>query len=175
MPQAGWASRNACGQICASRELDGAGRNLERVVVPLEDRRRRREDAEHGIRLTCGCQRDVEPADLGRACRTDCGARCARKHLRAEADAEHGNLCCEDLAQELLLALEPGEAIVLIRVHRAAEDHHRVVARGRIGRSAVGHRPPLERVPTRLDRLVEDAARNGRAVVDREHAHRVRL
>ena len=44
---------------------------------------------------------------------------------------KHGNLGGEHVAEKLFLALEPGEAIVLVGMHRAAEDHHRVVARRR--------------------------------------------
>ena len=124
-------------------------------MVPLEDGRASREDAQDRIRGAVGGERDVEPADLGRARRPDRGACRAREHLRAETDAEHRHPVGEDLAQELLLASEPAEAVVLIRVLRAAEHHHGVVARGPVRRASFRHEPPLEHVSSRLDGLVE--------------------
>ena len=60
------------------------------------------------------------------------------EHLRAEADAEDRDPRGEHVAQELLLVREPGEAVVLVRMHGAAEDHDRVVARRRSGEPPSG-------------------------------------
>ena len=100
-------------------------------------------------------------------------AGCAREHLCSEAHPEHGDFGGEDVLQEPLLAREPLEAVVLIRVLRAAEDHDGVVARRALGRAALGHLPADERVAGRLDGLVEHTSWHARAVGDREDAHRV--
>ena len=81
----------------------------------------------------------------------------------------------ERAAEEGSLALEPVEAVVLVGVHRAAEDHHRAVARGRLRLAPERDDPALEVVPRGLGDLVEDAARNTGPVRDRQHAHRATL
>ena len=149
-----------------------ARRKRERVVVPLEDGCASRQYAQDRIGGAVSGERDVEPADLGHARRADMGARRAREHLRAETHSEDRHLVGEDLAQELLLASEPAEAVVLIRVLRATEDHHSVVARRPVRRASFRHEPALEHVPSRFDGLVEQAARDGRPVGDGEHSHR---
>ena len=114
----------------AACELDAALREVERVVVPLEDRgarragrraRRRRRPA--GVSETSS--QPISGALAGRTAR----AGGAREHLRAEADPEDRDPGREHVREELLLVREPVEAVVLVRVHRAAEDHDGVVAR----------------------------------------------
>ncbi len=96
----------------------------------------------------------------------------AREHLRSEAHPEHRDLGCEHVAQELLLACKPFEAVVLIRVLRAAEHHDGVVARRGVGHAAVGHLPAFEYVAGVLDGFVEHPTGHARAVRDGEDAHR---
>ena len=64
---------------------------------------------------------------------------------------------------------------VLVGVHRAAEDHHRVPA-ARLARRAIPVRddPAVELVASLDDDLLEEPATTGlrRVVDDREHAHR---
>src|SRR3954453_11945668 len=94
-----------------ARELDGAGGEVVRVVVPLERVEARRQPAEEGIVVGlggvlqgeragvrqraedwmvvgCGGAPDGNPADLRLAGGTDVRARGLREQLRAEADAE---------------------------------------------------------------------------------------
>jgi hypothetical protein len=96
-----------------------------------------------------------------------------REHLRTEAHAEHRDLGGEDVPEEPLLAREPFEAVVLIRVLGAAEHHHGVVARRGLGRAAIGHLPALECVSGRLHGLLEHSTGHARAVGDGEGAHSV--
>jgi hypothetical protein len=141
-------------------------------VVPLERVRRGRERAEHGVLAALGRQLDLEPADLGRGRGADPRTGRPCEHLGAEADAEGGDAALERLDEELGLAREPREVVVLVGVHRPAEDEHGVVGGRRLREPAEGDLPALEPVPGRLDDLVEDAAGDVRAVGDGEDAHR---
>ena len=134
IPQAGRPStRNDCRHDGAVGEGHTARRKGEGVVVPLEEGRARGERAEDRIRLSGLGERDLVPADLRRAHAADGRAGGAGEHLRAEAYAEDRYLRGEDVLQERLLALQPGEAVVLVGMLGAAEDHDRVVAPRRLG------------------------------------------
>jgi hypothetical protein len=98
-------------------------------------------------------------------------ARGAGEHLPAEADAEDRDSVGEGLAQERLLGREPVVPVVLVRVHRAAERHDRVVGGGRSGAAIRRDGPPLETVPGGLDDLLEHPARDARPVREGENAH----
>src|SRR5262249_13231529 len=92
--------------------------------------------------------------------------------LDAEADAEDRYVPVEQALDEQVLLAEPGVAVVLVGVHRAAEDEHGVVVvdRPRRGR-APGEAPLLEVVARGLCRPVEDAAPRVRAVKDGQDVH----
>jgi len=95
-----------------------------------------------------------------------------RDQLSAEADAKHGNVQVEQSLDEEVLLAEPGMVVVLVGMHRAAEDEHRavVVDRPRRRRSP-GEAPLLELVPARGDRLEEHACAHGLAVDEPEDLH----
>ncbi len=86
-------------------------------------------------------------------------ARGAGDQLRPEADTEQGHACLEGGTDERGLAGEPRMLRVLVGVHRAPEDHDRVVRR-RVGLvRPVRRHPALVRVPgLDRDRLEQPAA-----------------
>ena len=88
------------------------------------------QDADHRIGETGVVDVDLVPADLRRRGRADVRADRARDQLRAEADAEERHFAVDRLADERGLVGEPRMLCVLVGVHRAAEDHDRVVASG---------------------------------------------
>ena len=80
----------------------------------------------------------------------------SRKELRAEADAENRLVQVEDPLDEERLLAQPRVAVVLVGVHRAAEDEDRAVVVDRPRRRlAPGEAPLLEVVPTLPDDLAE--------------------
>ena len=103
----------------------------------------------------------------------------ARDQLGAEADAEERHLVLDRLADEGRLVGEPRMLGVLVGMHRAAEDHDRVVPLRVVERRGVVVRDahPLEPVAALLDEILEQAAAAGRSglVDDREDAHPVSL
>ena len=114
------------------------------------------------------------PSHLGIGGAADARARGPGDQLRAEADPEERNLTIERSADERGLVREPGMLGVLVRVHRAAEDHDRVVALRRVGlRTAVDGDPALQHVAALPDEVLEQAPAAGRRglVDDREDAH----
>ena len=116
-------------------------------------------------------QLDREPADLGLGRGHHRRVGGAREQLRAEADAERRQAEVEQPLQEERLLAQPRMVVVLVRVHRAAEDHHR----------AVGVERPRDRRPPGEAPLVEPVAalerdlaeRAGAAVVAVDHAEHV--
>ena len=63
----------------------------------------------------------IQP-DLGLARGAHLGARRLRDQLRAQADAEERRAALEVLDEERVLAAQPRVLLVLVGVHRAAED-----------------------------------------------------
>jgi len=144
--------------------------------MPLESRERLRQRAEDGIVAAGLCQLDVVPADLRLWQRADPRARRAREELHAEADSEHRRPAREQLLQPIRLGAKPGMRVVVIRVHRAAEDEYRVIRLERPGRrSAPREAPFVEPVAALLDRRREELGACIVAVDDREHVHRAQL
>ena len=80
-----------------------------------------------------------------------------------------GTLTLEQSADELVLVTKPGVVLVLVGVHRAAEDDHRsvVVERPRSG-GAPREAPLLVAVACLLDHLGEHSSTGVRPVDDRE-------
>ena len=165
MPQAGCrrGGTPACRSLLRASSTPSA-RDLERVVVPLEHRRRGRRTPSTGRRRPAGVTVDVEPSDLRRARGPDRRSGGAREHLRSQADPEDRDPGREHVGEELLLVREPVEAVVLVRVHRPAEDHDGVVVRGRIGRAPVRDLPASRGCgrPPRPPRRRPRPARSGR-------------
>ena len=158
----------------ASGEQLGVGGKLEGVVVPLEGVDPAGEHADDRVLQPGIIEDDLVPSHLGIGGAADARARGAGDQLRAEADPEERNLTIERSADERGLVREPGMLGVLVRVHRAAEDHDRVVALRRVGlRTAVDRDPALQHVAALPDEVLEQAPAAGRRglVDDREDAH----
>ena len=103
--------------------------------MPLEGVDALGQDAEHGIGAAGLVHVDGVPADLGARGRADVRADGAGDQLRAEADAEERHLAVDRLADEVGLVGEPRVLAVLVGMHRAAEDHDRVVPLGCVERA----------------------------------------
>jgi hypothetical protein len=89
----------------------------------------------------------------------------------ARRDPEGGDAGVEGAAQELGLPRKPRKALVLVRVHRASEDHDRVVGLGLVRRAPERHRPAFEPVAGAHGFIVEDATLHRGAVGDRQDTH----
>ena len=77
------------------------------------------------------------------------------------------------LLEQAQLRPQPAVPGVLVGVHRAAEDEHRV---GLLRPRARDRHPPLDELVARVaDRLAEDARADARAVCEREHPHPTEL
>src|SRR5207247_2222164 len=117
---------------------------------------------------------DGEPADLGLLQWIHRSVRRLRDELRAEADSQDRRVQIEQPLQEEVLLLQPGMMIVLVGVHRAAEDEHRAVCVERTGqRLAPGKAPLLEPVAALADDVAEHARAHARAMDDCQHLHQL--
>ena len=114
-------------------------------------------------------QLDRKPADLRLARAEDLCAGRPRDELRAEADAEQRRAVVEQALEPAQLRRQPAVALVLVGMHRAAEDDHGVGTLWR--RAAELYRPLDELVPGVLHGVGEDAGTNARAVRDCEDTH----
>src|SRR3990172_9044823 len=107
----------------APGEWDGAGGKGELVVVPLKRRKPLGERAEDGVALGLGEPLELVPADLRLGYAAHLRAERLGEELAAEADAENGYARVDVRTDEVVLVAEPGVAVLLVGVHRAAEDH----------------------------------------------------
>ena len=80
------------------------------------------------------------------------------EHLRAKADAEHGNLAFEEQPHQLLLVSQPGQHLLLVDLCLGADHDGRVQALGGRRRALVRN-PFHELVAGDAGRLSEDARR----------------
>src|SRR5262249_38281493 len=90
-----------------------------------------------------------------------------------EADAEYGRPQRNQPLHELVLLAEPRMLLLLIGVHRAAENEHRVEVLERARQLARG-RPPLNELVTAFaNRVAEHPFAHVPAVHDRQDLHQV--
>ena len=107
-----------------------------------------------------------------------CGARVTRppgrrgEELAAEADPEDGEIAPQRVGDQVDLLADPGVVLHLVHVHRAPEDHERVVVVGRRRGRVPEREAPLVELVASLTRGVAEDPRMGVAAVDqREDAH----
>ena len=153
----------------AAGQLHGACRERMRVVVPLERVESLGQGRRNGIGSSGVGELDRIPADLRLGRAEDVGAGRPRDELRAEADAEQRRAVLEQPFEPPQLGAQPAVPLLLVGVHRAAEDDHGVGAFGRL--AAELHRPLDELVTAVLDRVREDARADARTVGDGEDLH----
>ena len=157
----------------AAGQLDCPVREVMGVVVPLEGvepRRQRRPDRIGGALVR---QLDREPAHLGLGGPVDARAGGAGDQLRAEADAEERRPALELALEQAELGPEPGVAVVLVGMHRAAEDDHRVGVL--VGDAVAGDVSLDELVAGGPHGVLEDAGADVVAVREREDPHAASL
>ena len=93
-----------------------------------------------------------------------------RKGLRPEADREERDLLGDELAEQVVLLLEPGVLGLLADVLVPAEDEHGVERAG--GLRLACDRPFDELVPLGGDHLAEELGSNEPPVRHSQHPHR---
>src|SRR5205823_11614227 len=117
-----------------------------------------------------------QPADLRLARRMHGRVRGLREELRAETDPEYRSPQAEHPLEEEVLVPQPGMAVVLVGVHRAAECEYGAVLVEWPGERAVpGEAPLVELVSALLDHLAEDPRAHVVAVDHRQDVHRLTL
>jgi hypothetical protein len=152
-------------------ERHGSVRKLERVLVPLEGLEARGDAGEDWIAFRIGRQLDLVPAYLLIRGGPDVGTGCLRDQLAAQANPEHRHLLDEKALDQRVLFAEPRVVVLLVHVHSASEDEHRIEALGRRRRKAVDE-VPLQELAVPLANRVGEGARGGVVLMDqREHAH----
>src|SRR5690348_5309246 len=119
------------GRARRRREMRRARRQIERIAVPVQHARPRREFSQ-GRGAAGGTQIDAGPADLLEAGGVHLGAERTRHELRAETDAEHRLARLETFFDQRDFRLEERIAVLLVDADRPAE-HDKEVAIGNIG------------------------------------------
>ena len=153
----------------APRQLDGARREIVRVVMPLEGVEVLGQRGRHWIGGSSLRRFDREPADLRLQRPEDARPGGPGEQLRAEADAEHRGAALEQTAKKFELRSQPAVPIFLVGMHGAAQDDDRV---GGVSRNAVhGHLAFDELMAAVTDGIREDAGADARAVREREDSH----
>src|SRR5262245_15549779 len=94
-----------------------------------------------------------------------------REKLTPEADAHEGLAPIDGLAHEVVLTREPGMPVLLVDVHRAAENDERIEVLGRLGRRSMRDVPLEELVATLADDVGEEPGRAVTLVGQTEDAH----
>ena len=156
-------------------ELDRARGDVVRVLVPHEPGEAARHRAEHGIGDAGLVQDDVDPADLRLVEPPHLRAGGAREQLHAEADAEHRPPVGDERLEPRDLLRDPRVHVLLVGMHRAAEDEIRVVRVDRPRRLARPREAPLvEDVAAVADHGLEQLRPSFRPVHHRQHPHALR-
>ncbi len=119
------------------RQEHSARRDVERVAVPFEGVEALGQGAHHGVGCALGRELDLDPADLRARRGADVRSGRTGEQLAAEADAHERLTALDGVPQKVVLAGEPGVPVLLVHVHRAAEDDERVEALGRLGERAL--------------------------------------
>ena len=142
--------------------------------MPLKRGEAGSEGADHRIGLPLRGDLHLVPADLRPARPPRRAAGGLGEQLRAETDREERHPVVEHRGEEVLLEAQPGVAILLVGVHRAAEGEDRVVL-GDLQRwpgAALGEHP-LVQLDAALAHLLGEHAGPGIGLVDdRENPHR---
>lgn len=108
----------------AAGKPDGAGRQVERLAVPLEDFGRLRKTEDGGIPVRFAG--DGEPADFFFRPGIDAGAEGTGQELCAEAHAQHRPAGGDEAANEILFGREPGKGGLVMHAHGAAHDNEQI-------------------------------------------------
>ena len=153
----------------AAGQLDRAGGERVGVVMPLKGVEPFGQRAHDGVVRRGGRALDGEPADLRFRRAEHFGARRPGDELGAEADAEQRGAAVEQALEPAQLRRQPAVALVLVGMHRTAEDDHRIGTLRR--RAAELDRPLDELVPGLLHGVSEHAGADARAVRQRKYTH----
>ena len=120
-------AKRLVGDLAAAGQMRGPGRQVERVVMPLEDRKGLRQRAEHGVGLASLGEADLVPAEFRRAADVVLTAKGARHQLATEADAEHGTVATLEVADQVEQGWKIRVLVVVAGVLSAAQHDQRVV------------------------------------------------
>ena len=155
----------------AGEQRDGALGQVEGVVVPLHRRHLGRRAGEQRVGGGLGRRGQRDDAELRGGAEMDLGAPGAGQELAAEADAEHGPAGGGVGAGEVEQGGEVAAAVVVVGVHRTAQDQEAVMVGGVGGevdaglRVQGGHPGRARRHP-----LADQAGGRGRVVLEDQDA-----